>query len=120
MSHRVAARRKPKRRKLRVPVRIDPLCELKAEVVALGEHVIAMRRELREAVTPTPIANGDDDLIGVVEAAEVAQRSEQTLRRWADAGVVGRYNASLGLYLFSRRELRAHVATIVKNGSAVT
>lgn len=86
---------------------------LRGELIALGERVIAMQRTIDLAVTPSPEPVDDTtDMIGVVEAAELAKRSQQTLRRWADAGLpVGEYNGRLGRYVYSRRRLSAYLTT---------
>lgn len=112
---RTAARVRPRRaaKRARGP---DPVSQLKAEVVALGMHVIELRRELYAALRPTPEIEPWDDLIGVAEASQLSGRSGQTIRRWIAAGApIGGYILSLGIYLISRRRLRAYLLT--RNGA---
>ena len=74
--------------------------------------------ELVEARSPVPEPEPDpwDDLLGVAEASQLSGRSEQTIRRWIAAGApIGGYILSLGIYLISRRRLRAYLVT--RNGS---
>jgi hypothetical protein len=87
--HRAARRKRPKR--ARPP---SELTRLHGEVIELQQHVMAMRRELREAITPRPEPVDNDPPIGVVAAAELSGKSAKVLRRLIDRGVpIGEYVA---------------------------
>ncbi len=89
---------------------------VRAEIRALRSEV-ARLVEVVEARSPVrPETDPWDDLLGVAEASQLSGRSEQTIRRWIAAGApIGGYILSLGIYLISRRRLRAHLLT--RNGS---
>jgi hypothetical protein len=99
-----AAKRKPK------PKRIDWIDKLTAEVTALGEHVIAMRRELHNAITPRPELVDNDPPIGVVAAAELSGKSAKVLRALIDKGEpIGEYHAANDRYLVRMRALSEYL-----------
>jgi len=82
-----------------------------AEVARLASQV-ARLVEVVEARLPAPEPVEDDDDAGdvsVAEAARLAGRSTQTLRRWCDDFGVGKYSDAAGCYLVCRAKLRAHL-----------
>jgi hypothetical protein len=93
----------------RLEAKIDRLVEL-VERQAQGRVVsIDTERHAQAETSGRPEVSPveDDDVIGVVDAAELALRSPATLRRWIDAGApIGRFDLATRRYTCSRRQLR--------------
>ncbi|MGF6309950.1 hypothetical protein ABIB82_004053 [Bradyrhizobium sp. i1.8.4] len=79
-----------------------------AQIVTLTARVERIDRLLDEAIEDGPTV-GDDDLISSAEAAERANRDQQTIRRWCEVHgigvkVAGRWEVSTRrLHDFQRR-----------------
>ena len=74
-----------------------------AEQVAMGMHVIELRRELHAAITPRPV-----DLVTVAAASRLCGRSTETVRRWCAHHQIGEMDDH-GTFQVSLSRLRAYL-----------
>ena len=96
------------RKKKLDPVLIE-LRQLRAEITALSQVVLAMHSDLRHALAATPMDMAQ--MVSTTSASELSGISSKRLRHMIDRGVdgIGRFDSASGRYLVSLANPRTHM-----------